>query len=273
MRGGFLLESLMNLGVSIFPPIYDVEDILGLFTPLYTGNYKMKLTPSTQEEQTITYLYDTEMVSITRCLNPNRLSKFYTEDCIIVLHTLKSNEEAVLEHKGFTYTLEDYIYGIEKAYTTKLPLQLMLKNVEERFWLDRINKQLLMVLRIDNKELWKFQHQEVSSYYTGNTEYLFDFTKLFMFDGNTYYASLGIHLEYNDELEVEKLYTCTSQKEIEDTLGQCLKVNYNQKRFLKYLSDLSQDKNYASDVNTLELYCKALMVKVQNQHIQKAIIQ
>lgn len=265
----------MNIGVTIFPPIYEVEDILNLFTPYFEGSYTTKYKPSMNEDKTLSYIYEEGILSIVKCMNPNRLSSFSTKDCIVVLHNVVDNLDLVTENGGIGFTLEDYISNIQQSYNTILNVLPILNRVESHLWLETINKHLLMVLRMDNKELWEFVHQNVVSPYTGNTEYLFDFTKSFNIDDNTYYASLGIHLEHTEEsgMEVEKLYTCTSEKEIIETKGQCLKVNYNQKRFLQYLSDLNESQYNVSDVLQLEGYCKKLMNQVKFINTQTAIIR
>lgn len=243
---------LKKYSVGVFPPVYDVDMIgkeIGLVLEDNLYGYKQKFRVSKLFGDVVEFIpsnnLDSGLVTVVGCLNPHKITNITTKNCTMVLFPTPEYTEGltrVLESlQGSVFTLENYISLLERNYKTSLMIEKDFIKTDICNWLELLNKKSMMALRCSSLNLWDYTIESCPNVLLDSTDYMIEFFKEVIVDGEVYRANIGWYITEDEEDGqcIERLHTLASDTEIELSEGKCLRVNYNRKRFIKDLSLLT----------------------------------
>ncbi len=243
---------LRGYSIGVFPPVYDVDMIgkeIGLVLKANLYDYKQKFRVSKLFGDVVEFIpsnkLDSSLITVVGCLNPHKITNITTKDCTMVLFPTPEYTEGLTKVlnrlQGSVFTLENYVSLLESNYKTSLMLEKEFVKTDISNWLELLNKKSLMALRCSSLNLWEYTVDSIPNVLCNSTDYMIEFFKEVVVNGETYRANIGWYITEDEEDGqcIERLHTLASDTEIELSEGKCLRVNYNRKRFIKDLSLLT----------------------------------
>lgn len=243
---------LRGYSIGVFPPVYDVDMIgkeIGLVLKANLYDYKQKFRVSKLFGDVVEFIpsnkLDSSLITVVGCLNPHKITNITTKACTMVLFPTPEYTEGLTKVlnrlQGSVFTLENYVSLLESNYKTSLMLEKEFVKTDISNWLELINKKSLMALRCSSLNLWEYNVDSIPNVLCNSTDYMLEFFKEVVVNGETYHANIGWYIKEDEEDGqcIERLHTLASDTEIELSEGKCLRVNYNRKRFIKDLSLLT----------------------------------
>lgn len=243
---------LRGYSIGVFPPVYDVDMIgkeIGLVLKANLYDYKQKFRVSKLFGDVVEFIpsnkLDSSLITVVGCLNPHKITNITTKDCTMVLFPTPEYTEGLTKVlnrlQGSVFTLENYVSLLESNYKTSLMLEKEFVKTDISNWLELLNKKSLMALRCSSLNLWEYTVDSIPNVLFNSTDYMIEFFKEVVVNGETYRANIGWYITEDEEDGqcIERLHTLASDTEIELSEGKCLRVNYNRKRFIKDLSLLT----------------------------------